>query len=101
MIDGGKFISAGGAEQTFKYGGKVDQFVKLDGEKLGLWQGLLILTQALSEELLVSMGNFNLLDLLTQIYPQIGRGVDGFMNISSLVPISLFRPLNLSTLGPA
>jgi len=59
----------------------------------------LLITQALSEEWLVTMGKFNLLDLFTQIYPQIGRGVDGFMNITSLTPISVGRPLNLSIMG--
>lgn len=58
-----------------------------------------LVTQALSEELLVTMGKFNLLDLFAQIYPQTGRGVDGFMNITSLTPLSLGRPLNLSIMG--
>ncbi|SFJ63940.1 carbohydrate porin [Planctomicrobium piriforme] len=135
-------VAAGGSEQTFAYGGKVDQFVNFDGGKLGLWKGLLVtlhaetrygetvildavglapvnanmlypslnnttsitgltINQFLSEEFMVSAGTFNQLDLFTQIYPQIGRGVDGFMNISSLIPLSVSRPLNLSMLGVA
>src|SRR5579871_3986766 len=31
--------ASGGAEQEFQYGGKLDQFVIFDGEKLGLWKG--------------------------------------------------------------
>jgi porin len=59
----------------------------------------LLITQALSEQCMVTVGKFNLFDLFNQIYPQIGRGVDSFMNISSLLPISVGRPLNLSVMG--
>lgn len=33
-------VTAGGIEQAFKYGGRNDYFLNLDGEKLGLWQGV-------------------------------------------------------------
>jgi porin len=59
----------------------------------------LLFTQALSEEWLVSAGKFNLLDLFYQLYPQTGRGIDGFMNISSILPISSGLGLNLSIVG--
>ena len=56
-------------------------------------------TQMLSEEWLVSAGKFNLLDLFNSMYPQGGRGIDGFMNASTLFPLSAARPLNLSVNG--
>jgi porin len=59
----------------------------------------LLVTQAFSEEWSASAGKFNLLDLFAQLYPQTGRGIDGFMNLSSLFPISVGRPLNLSMTG--
>lgn len=134
-------VAHGGRQEIFRYGGKVDQFLNIDGQKAGLWQGFFIslhaetrfgedsnfdavglapvnanmlyplpnkhvtsitgltFTQALSEEWLVSVGQFNLLDLFNQIYPQTGRGIDGFMNISSFTPLSVARGLNLSILG--
>jgi len=33
-------VAAGGLEQSFPYGGRNDYFLTLDGEKLGLWQGI-------------------------------------------------------------
>jgi porin len=57
------------------------------------------ITQAFSEEWAVSIGKFNTLDLFNTIYPQNGRGVDGFMNVSTLFPLSAARPLNLSVNG--
>jgi porin len=134
-------VAHGGRQEIFRYGGKVDQFLNIDGAKAGLWEGLfvslhaetrfgedsnfdavglapvnanmlyplpnkhvtsitgLLFTQALSEEWLVSVGQFNLLDLFQQMYPQTGRGIDGFMNISSFTPLSVARGLNLSILG--
>jgi porin len=133
-------VAAGGDEQRFSYGGKADNFLTLQGEKLGLWQGLIVsmhaetrfsedanrdavglapvnanmlwpaldnttalsgftITQAFSEEWAVSIGKFNTLDLFNTIYPQNGRGVDGFMNVSTLFPLSAARPLNLSVNG--
>lgn len=35
-------ITSGGREQTFKFGGRLDYFLDIDGQKAGLWQGLLI-----------------------------------------------------------
>jgi porin len=134
-------VAHGGVNETFEYGGKADQFLNIDGEKLGLWKGFfvnlhaetrfgndvnfdavglapananmlyplpgrdlsaitgLLFTQALSEDWLVTAGKFNLLDLFYQMYPQTGRGVDGFMNISSFMPLSSGLGLNLSILG--
>jgi porin len=59
----------------------------------------LLFTQALSEEWLVSIGKFNLIDLFNQMYPQTGRGIDGFMNISSFIPLSSAMGTNLSING--
>ena len=133
-------VASGGVEQQFKYGGKVDQFFTFQGEKLGLWKGLLIgmhaetrfgqdsnldavglapvntnmiwpsleqttaitgltVTQMLSEEWLVSGGKLNMLDLFNSLYPQGGRGIDGFMNASILFPLAAARPLSLSVNG--
>lgn len=130
----------GGRNQDFEYGGKLDQFVTFQGDKLGLWEGFFVsmhaetrfgqdanqnavglapvntnmlypsltqttaisgltFNQALSEEWIVSAGKFNTLDLFNAMYPQNGRGIDGFMNASLLFPLSVARPLNLSING--
>ena len=133
-------VASGGNEQRFRYGAKSEQFLTLMGDKLGLWQGLIIsmhtetrmgqdsnrdavglapvnanmlwptvdqttaitnltVTQMLSEEWLVTAGKMNTLDLFNSLYPQGGRGIDGFMNVSTLFPLSSARPLNLSVNG--
>lgn len=133
-------VASGGAEQKFTYGGKFDHFFTFQGEKLGLWKGLLIgmhaetrfgqdsnvdadglapvntnmlwpspgettaisgftITQMLSEEWLVTAGKLNMLDLFNSLYPQGGRGIDGFMNASVLFPLAAARPINLSVNG--
>ena len=131
----------GGIRREDANGGKIDQFVNVEGEKAGLWKGFfitmhaetrygddvifdavglapvnanmlyplpgedvtavtgLLFTQALSEEWLVSVGKFNMLDLFNQMYPQTGRGITGFMNISNMIPLSSGLGLNLSILG--
>lgn len=33
-------VTSGGIDRGFEYGGKIDQFLTLDGTKLGVWQGL-------------------------------------------------------------
>jgi porin len=38
-------IAAGGNNGVSRYGGKLDAFLKIDGEKLGLWQGLRVSAQ--------------------------------------------------------
>jgi porin len=35
-------VASGGLEQSFRYGGRNDYFMTLDGEKLGLWKGFSI-----------------------------------------------------------
>lgn len=134
-------VTSGGAEQTFEYGGKVDQFLILDSGKLGLWQGMtmtmhaetrfgqdvnfdavgfapvnvamlypkenehdtaitgLSFAQALNEEVQLTAGKFNALDLFYSLYPQTGRGINGFMNASMAIPISVARVVPLSFMG--
>lgn len=59
----------------------------------------LIFQQALSEEWAVTFGKFNALDLLNMMYPQTGRGIDGFMNGSLFLPLTFARTLPLSFVG--
>jgi porin len=134
-------VATGGNEQTFEYGGKLDQFVILDSGKLGLWQGMtttmhvetrfgddvnfeavglapvnvamlypktgehvtaitgLTFAQALNEEVQVTFGKFNALDLFYGLYPQTGRGVNGFMNASIVIPLAVARVTPLSFMG--
>lgn len=58
-----------------------------------------MINQALSEEWIASAGKSNLLDLFNQLYPQTGRGIDGFMNISAITPLTVARTLNLSVMS--
>jgi len=55
--------------------------------------------QALSDELLLTYGKFNSLDLFSMLYPQTGRGVNGFMNGSMVIPLAVARVFPLSFLG--
>ena len=123
-------VANGGLEQTFKYGGKLDQFVIFEGEKLGLWKGFtaimhaetrfgedvlgaasafdpvninmlyptlnnetaitgLQFNQSLNENWALTAGRINTLDLFQTLYPQTGRGVDGFMNTSIFLPLTV------------
>ena len=123
-------VANGGREQVFEYGGKLDQFMIFQGEKLGLWKGFevvmhaetrfgndviaqaaplapvnvamlypsaehdtaitgLQVLQALSEEWAITAGRINTVDLIQTIYPQTGRGIDGFMNTSTFLPLTL------------
>ena len=59
----------------------------------------LLFQQALSEEWAVSIGKFNAFDLLNMLYPQTGRGIDGFMNASIFMPMTAARTYPLSFLG--
>tara|TARA_R110002095_G_scaffold76879_4_gene65808 strand:- start:3140 stop:4609 length:1470 start_codon:yes stop_codon:yes gene_type:complete len=59
----------------------------------------LMLMQALSEDFALTAGKFNLLDLWNMIYPNTGRGINGFMNLSLIAPIPIIRTTNLSING--
>ena len=56
-------------------------------------------TQMLSPELGVTFGKFNGLDLFQMIYPQTGRGIEGFMNGSLILPMAAVRTLPPTFLG--
>ena len=51
------------------------------------------------QDWILSVGKFNTLDLFHMVYPQSGRGVDGFMNASSFLPLTVARTVPLSFLG--
>jgi len=51
------------------------------------------------QQWIATAGKINTLDLFQQIYPQTGRGVDGFMNGSVFLPLSVVRTIPLSFLG--
>ncbi len=55
--------------------------------------------QALNEDVQLTFGKFNALDLFYSLYPQTGRGVNGFMNASVVIPISIARVVPLSFMG--
>lgn len=60
----------------------------------------LLVTQALSKNIVLAAGKINIIDLWSMAYPHTGNGIDGFMNtnmISSSLP--WFRWVNLSVLG--
>lgn len=59
----------------------------------------LTFSQALSDDVQAQFGKFNGLDLIYSLYPQTGRGVNGFMNASMVVPVSVARVFPLSFLG--
>ncbi len=131
----------GGREQEFDYGGKVDQFLILDGTKMGLCDGMtmtmhaetrfgedinfqavslapvnvnmlypkfnedetaitgLVFAQALDDSTQATFGKFNALDLFYGIYPETGRGINGFMNASMVIPVAVARVVPLSFMG--
>jgi porin len=51
------------------------------------------------QEWIGTFGKINTLDLFQALYPQTGRGVDGFMNGSAFLPLSVVRTVPLSFLG--
>lgn len=134
-------VTEGGRDRGFEYGGKVDQYLVLDGGKLLGVEGFgvtthvetrygqdvnaeavglapvnvamlypnagehdtaitgLTLTQYLTEDWQVSAGKVNALDMFYALYPQTGRGVNGFMNASMVIPIGVARVVPLSFMG--
>jgi len=61
--------------------------------------GGLLLMQALNERFVLAGGKFHGTDLFNMLYPNTGRGIDGFMNVSFLLPPTLFRTTGLSFNG--
>jgi porin len=55
--------------------------------------------QAVSEEWAFTFGKINTFDLFNTLYPQTGRGVSGFMNAYSFLPLTVARTIPLSFLG--
>lgn len=55
--------------------------------------------QALGNEWHAVFGKFNALDLFYTLYPQTGRGVNGFMNASMVIPVSAARVTPLAFMG--
>ena len=51
------------------------------------------------QEWILSFGKINTVDLFDMLYQQTGRGVDGFMNASAFLPLTVSRTVPLSFLG--
>ncbi|MEW4564020.1 carbohydrate porin [Bremerella sp. JC770] len=56
-------------------------------------------TQALGGGFLVTGGRINMLDLWATFYPEYGKGLDGFMNTSMMLPLNVIPSLPLVTNG--
>ena len=57
----------------------------------------LYVIQALSERVALTVGKYRTLDLFNMVYPDAHmRGIDGFMNLSMMLPVTLFRTTALS-----
>ena len=60
----------------------------------------LLLMQDLNERVSLAAGKINVLDFWTMVYPHVGRGVEGFMNLNSLAAgVPWLRFVNLSVNG--
>ncbi len=60
----------------------------------------LLVEQALSKNFILAAGKINVLDLWAMVYPRMGSGVDGFMNLNMLAPaLPWLRYVNLSVMG--
>jgi porin len=59
----------------------------------------LLFMQALSERYALAAGKINALDLWQMLYPNSGRGIDGFMNLSLIATPAFLRTTNLSING--
>jgi len=70
----------------------------LPGQDVTSITGLFVM-QELSEQWALTAGKYNSLDLFNMLYPNSGRGIDGFMNTSLLLPLGLLRTTNLSFNG--
>jgi porin len=55
--------------------------------------------QALDENVALTFGKFNALDLFYMLYPQTGRGINTFMNASTVIPLGVARLFPLSFMG--
>jgi porin len=59
----------------------------------------LTFAQTLHDDVQFTFGKFNGLDLWYSLYPETGRGVNGFMNASMVLPLSIARTVPLSFMG--
>jgi porin len=59
----------------------------------------LTFAQALDEKVQLTFGKFNGLDLWYSLYPETGRGINGFMNGSMVLPLAIARTVPLSVMG--
>jgi porin len=59
----------------------------------------LTFTQAVDQDLAITFGKINALDLWYELYPQTGRGITGFMNTSMVIPLAIARVFSLSFMG--
>ncbi len=59
----------------------------------------LLFMQTLSERYALAAGKLNLLDLWSMLYPNSGRGIDGFMNLSMVATPTFIRTTNLAMNG--
>ena len=59
----------------------------------------LLLTQELGGGWAATVGRLNVVDLWAGFFPEYGRGLDGFMNVSSLLPLSVIPSVPLVTNG--
>lgn len=75
-----------------------NMFYPLPGQHETAITGLMFM-QALSENFALTAGKYNLLDLWNMIYPNTGRGINGFMNLSMIAPTPIIRTTNLSING--
>lgn len=125
-------VTTGGANQTWRSGGKLDVIMLADTEKLGWWDGgqiqlhavdyqvgeninadavglapsninlltplprekyalttLLLLQQLTDDGWTGVVGRYNLVDFWAAFFPDYGRGIDGFMNVSAINPLNI------------
>ena len=59
----------------------------------------LVFAQSLDDEVQATFGKFNALDLFYTLYPETGRGINGFMNASMVIPVAVARVVPLSFMG--
>ena len=59
----------------------------------------LVFAQSLDDQVQATFGKFNALDLFYSLYPETGRGINGFMNASMVIPVAVARVVPLSFMG--
>jgi porin len=83
-------VAAGGIDQAFKYGGKVDYFLKFDGDKSGNWEGFsasMHTETRYGEDVnasdgMISFGNFNM------AFPKAGKTATGITAVNLVQALS-------------